>query len=84
MNVPAKIKSTTIASRFNDEQLQLIKDTICKGATDREYASGLSRTIASRTVFSSVRTDSIVASGRMRPNSCVIRCVRSDSIVALK
>jgi len=36
MNVPAKIKSATIASRFNDEQLQLIKDTICKGATDNE------------------------------------------------
>jgi len=36
MNVPAKIKTTTIASRFSDEQLQLIKDTICKGSTDNE------------------------------------------------
>ena len=36
MNVPAKIKNTTIASRFSDEQLQLIKDTICKGSNDNE------------------------------------------------
>lgn len=36
MNLPAKIKNTTIASRFSDEQLQLIKDTICKGSNDNE------------------------------------------------
>ncbi len=36
MNVPAKIKSATVASRFSDEQLQLIKTTICRGASDDE------------------------------------------------
>jgi phage recombination protein Bet len=36
MTLPAKMKQTTITSRFSDEQLQLIKDTICKGSTDNE------------------------------------------------
>ena len=37
MALPSNIvRTATITSRFSDEQLQLIKDTICKGSTDNE------------------------------------------------
>src|SRR5947209_10550127 len=40
--IPYEVQGVPVAStaggRFNDEQVQLLKDTICKGATDNELA----------------------------------------------